>query len=144
MRTFTGRVITAGSTRGECVVTRRGFNTLATYFAGIAAADPVCHDQNNPDLYRKQIGGKVLCLTQSIGSTTGGMILQCAAKLGIAPSAMLYSGHIDSISAAGILLADIWDGNRIVAVDQLGEDFLDAVRDGVEVEIRSDGSVLVH
>ena len=125
------------------MVTRQGFNTLATYFKGIAASDPFCHDRNNPDLYRKHIGGKVLCLTQSIGSTTGGMILQCAAQLGIAPQAMLYSGHIDSISAAGILLADIWDGNRIVAIDQLGEEFLDSVRDGDNVEIGSDGSVVV-
>lgn len=144
MKTFTGRVITAGSTRGECVVTRQGFNILATYFKGIATSDPVCHDQNNPDLYRKHVGGKVLCLTQAIGSTTGGMILQCAAQLGIAPKAMLYSGHVDSISAAGILLADIWDGNRIVAIDQLGDEFLDAVRDGGEIQIEPDGSVIVR
>lgn len=144
MKTFTGRVVTGGRLRGDCVVTRQGFNTLASYFQGITTASPLCHDQNNPDLYRKVISGKILCLPQSIGSTTGGMVLQSAAKVGIAPAAMLYSEHIDTISAAGIILADIWDDRRIVAIDQLGPDFLGSVRDGGRIEIEEDGTVTVH
>lgn len=144
MRTFTGRVVMAGAVSGESVVTRQGFNTLATYLAGIATASPLCHDQNNPDLYGKQVAGKVLCLPQAIGSTTGGMVLQSAAKTGIAPLAMLYADHIDTISAAGIVLADIWDDNRIIAIDQLGPEFLDHVQDGRTIDIAEDGTVTVH
>lgn len=144
MTTFTGRVITGGRVSGESVVTRQGFNTLASYFQGITTASPLCHDQNNPDLYRKEIAGKILCLPQSIGSTTGGMVLQSAAKVGIAPAAMLFSEHIDTIAAAGIILADIWDDHRIVAVDQLGPQFLDSVTDGVRIDIAVDGVVTVH
>nr|AIU93942.1 hypothetical protein LRS1606.508 [Rhodococcus sp. NS1] len=144
MRTFTGRVITAGRVSGDAVVTRQGFNTLASYFQGITTASPLSHDQNNSDLYRKVIGGKVLCLPQSIGSTTGGMVLQSAAAMGIAPAAMLYSEHIDTISAAGIVLADIWDNRRIIAIDQLGPDFLDNVRDGGRIDVDEDGTVTVH
>lgn len=143
MKTFTGRVVLGGAVSGKSVVTRRGFNTLASYLAGISTASPLCHDQNNPDLYGKEIAGKVLCLPQAIGSTTAGMVLQSAAKVGIAPVAMLYAEHIDTISAAGIVLADIWDDNRIIAIDQLGADFLDQVQDGQAIEIAEDGTVTV-
>jgi predicted aconitase with swiveling domain len=144
MRTFTGRVVLGGAVSGESVVTRQGFNTLASHFKGITTGSPVCNDQNNPDLYQKVVGGKVLCLPQTLGSTTGGMILHSAAKAGIAPVAMLYADHIDTISAAGIVLADVWDNNRIVAIDQLGQDFLDHVQDGQAIEIGEDGTVTVH
>lgn len=143
MRTFTGRVVLGGAACGESVVTRRGFNTLASYLTGIATASPLCHDRGNPDLYGKQLAGRVLCLPQTIGSTTGGMVLQSAAAAGIAPLAMLYADHIDTISAAGIVLADIWDDNRIIAIDQLGTDFLDFVRDGQQIDIAEDGTVTV-
>lgn len=74
---------------------------------------------------------------------TGGMIIQCAAKIGIGPKAMLYAKHIDTVSAAGILLADIWDNNRIVCVDELGDDFLNTVKTGDTVSIAEDGTVTV-
>jgi len=109
MKTFKGRVILGGNLTGEALVTHQGFNTLAAYVQGLITKSPICHDQNNPDLYQKHIAGKVLCLPVTIGSTTGGMVLQCAAAEGIAPAAMLYAEHIDSVSAPGIILADIWN-----------------------------------
>ena len=54
-KTFKGRVIIAGNITGEAAVTRHGFNTLATYYAGMASRSPICHDQGNPDLYQKEI-----------------------------------------------------------------------------------------
>ena len=85
MKTFKGRVILGGNLAGEALVTHQGFNTLAAYVQGLITKSPICHDQNNPDLYQKHIAGKVLCLPVTIGSTTGGMVLQCAAAEGIAP-----------------------------------------------------------
>ena len=143
MKTFKGRVVLSGSIAGESLVSRQGVNLLATYFQGLPSKSPVCHDQNNPYLYKKVVGGKVLCLPQAIGSTTGGMILQCAAKLGIAPIAMLYANHIDSLSAAGIILADVWNNRQIVAVDQLGWDFLNHAQDGQKITVTGDGTVSI-
>jgi uncharacterized protein len=40
------------------------------------------------------------------------MILQCTADRGIGPAAMLYSNHVDSITAAGIILADVWNNKK--------------------------------
>ncbi|MCM3768091.1 aconitase X swivel domain-containing protein [Neobacillus niacini] len=144
MKTFKGRVVLGGNLTGESVVSRQGFNTLATYFRGLTTGSSICNDQNNKDLYQKDVGGKIICLPKTIGSTTGGMILQCAADVGIGPAAMLYADHIDSISAAGIILAEVWNDKKIVAIDQLGDEFLEAVQDGQKIEIIEDGTVIVH
>ena len=50
--------------------------------------------------------------------------------MGLGPRAMLFSGHIDSLAAAGIILSDVWLKKRIITIDQLGEDFLQSVQDG--------------
>ena len=142
-KTFKGRVIIPGDVTGEAAVTRQGFNTLATYYAGIPDRSPLCNDQNNPDLYKKPIAGKIICLPATIGSTTGGMIIQCATKIGIGPRAMLYADHIDTVSAAGILMSHIWDDNTIVCVDQLGSEFLESVKTGDKVTVKEDGTVTV-
>lgn len=142
-QTFKGRVVVEGDVTGQAAVSRQGFNTLATYYAGMSDKSPVCHDQGNPDLYNQVVAGRILCIPKTIGSTTGGLILQCTAKIGIGPRAMLYAEHIDTVSAAGILLADIWDNNPIVCVDQLGPKFLEAVKQGDTVTVRKDGTVIV-
>ncbi len=142
-KVFKGRAIVGGNIVGESIVTRQGFNILATYFRGITTRSDICWDQNNKDLYEKVLKGKILCLPKSIGSTTGGMFLQCAADIGISPAAMLYADHIDSISVAGIIMSDIWNGKKIIAIDQLGSEFLDYVRDGQTIEISEDGTVTV-
>lgn len=142
-KTFKGRVVIDGNVSGKAMVSHQGLNTLATFYAGMADRSPLCHDQGNKDLYEKHVAGSILCIPTTIGSTTGGMILECAAKIGIAPKAMLYSKHIDTVSAAGILLARIWDNNDIVCVDQLGDEFLNTVKEGDTVTIKSDGTVIV-
>lgn len=85
MKTFKGRVVLSGNVAGETVVSGQGVNILATYFKGLPTRSPICNDQNNPTYIRRPLGGKVLCLPEAIGSTTGGMILECAAAQGIAP-----------------------------------------------------------
>lgn len=143
MKSFKGRVVLGGNLTGESVVTHQGFNTLATYFRGITTKSSICLDPNNKDLYKKNLGGKIICLPRTIGSTTGGMILQCAADVGIGPAAMLYADHIDSISSAGIILAEVWNNKKIIAIDQLGDEFLDYVKDGQTIDIKEDGTVNV-
>ena len=140
-KTFKGRPIIPGSMSGEALVTHQGFNILATYFRGIADKSPICWDQNNPELYQKVLNDKILCLPKGIGSTTGGMFLQCAADNGIAPLAMLYSCHVDSVSVAGIIMSDVWNGRRIVTIDGLGDEFLAAVQSGDRLTIYEDGTV---
>ncbi|MEN6422370.1 MAG: DUF126 domain-containing protein, partial [Smithella sp.] len=113
---FKGRVVMSGRLSGEAVVSRQGFNTLASFRKDTMAGKKImkCSDQTNTDVFGKVLTGRILCLPKTIGSTTGGMILQTVASMGSAPAAMLFSGAIDSLAAAGIVLADVWNGNRIV------------------------------
>lgn len=89
------------------------------------------------------ITGKILCLPKTIGSTTGGMVLQAICSMGINPSAMLFSESIDSLAAAGVVLAKNWEKNKMIAIDRLGEDFLMSVQTGDIVEIKEDGTVVI-
>ncbi len=130
----------------KAVVSHQGFNTLASFQKSALnkSAEVICSDQNNSDLYGKNLTAKALCLPQTIGSTTGGMVIHTVCALGIAPKAMLFSESIDSLAAAGVILADIWTDNTIIAVDRLGQDFLDYVKDDMTISVAKDGTVTVE
>ncbi len=143
---FKGRAILSGNLKGEAAVSRQGFNILASFQKDLMAKKKVvrCHDQGNKDLYGVSVTGKVLCLPATIGSTTGGMVLQAAASLDKTPSALLFSESIDSLAAAGIVLAKVWNEKHIPTVDRLGEEFLSFADTGDIIEIKADGTVIVE
>jgi len=143
---FKGRPVIPGNYKGECLVSHYGVNMLATFQKSILTRSKkaVCMDQDNPDLYKKVVSGKIICLPQTIGSTTGGIVIQTAADLGIMPPALLFSEHIDPLAGAGVLVADIWSDKKVITVDNLGHDFLDVVHDGMTIEIKEDGTVMVY
>ncbi len=64
-------------------------------------------------------------------------------SLGLGPKAMLFSEHIDSVSWAGLLMDDVWNGRRVITIDQLGDEFLDTVKSGDPISIKEDGTVEV-
>lgn len=145
MKEFKGRVIAPGTCTAEAVVTRSGFNTLASLQKALQFGDKTAKisDQNNPDLYGKPIAGKALCLPQTIGSTTGGLVLYCACELKRNPACMLFSNRIDSLACAGSVLASVWSDTKMPVIDELGEEFLAYVNDGDTITIREDGTVRV-
>ena len=65
------------------------------------------------------------------------------AGLGLAPKALLFSGHIDSVTASGVLMADIFQEKPIITVDLLGDEFLEAVSTGAPISLHEDGTVEV-
>ena len=147
MREFKGRVVTPGSVTAEAVVTHGGFNTLASLQGALQFGDETatCKDQNNPDLFGKPTAGKALCLPMTIGSTTGGLVLYCACAMKKNPACMLFANPIDSLAAAGAVLADVWvDGVSMPVVDSLGDEFLSYVKDGMTVTVKPDGVVEVE
>lgn len=145
MKEFKGRVINGGYYKGEAVVSHQGVNTLATFqSAALAKAKKVVvADQNNPDIFQKNITGKALCLPQTIGSTTGGMVIQVICSMGINPACMLFSEHIDSLAGAGVILSVVWENSKLIAIDQLGQEFLDTVKTGDVIEVLEDGTVRI-
>ena len=145
-KTFKGRPVLPGNLEGAATVSRIGFNTYTSYklnMVGGMTDKAICTDGDNKDLYGKDISGCILCLPQTIGSTTGGFVLMGVAKLGVAPKAMLFANHIDSLAAGGLVMADIWMEKRVIAIDLLGDAFLDAVKTGDPVKIHEDGTVEV-
>ena len=146
MKQFQGRVISPGTVTAEALVSHGGLNTLASFQKALQFGDKeaTCGDQNNPDLYGKKMKGKALCLPQTIGSTTGGMVLYCACSMHRQPACMLFSKPIDSLAAAGAVLADVWlDNVQMPVIDCLGEEFLSYVKDGMTITVGENGLVTV-
>ena len=123
MREFKGRIVAPGTVTAPAVVSHGGLNTLASFQGALQFGDKkaTCGDQNNPDLYNKPMCGKALCLPQTIGSTTGGLVLYCACAMDRQPACMLFSKPIDS----------------------LGDEFLEYVKDNMNITVKEDGTVCV-
>lgn len=147
MKVFQGRVVTPGEVSAEAVVTTEGFNTLASFQMALQFGDKdvKCGDQSNRELYGKPLIGKALCLPQTIGSTTGGLVLYCACAMKKNPACMLFANPIDSLAAAGAVLAEVWvDGVTMPVIDSLGEEFLHYVKDGMTITVKEGGIVEVE
>jgi predicted aconitase with swiveling domain len=145
-KAFRGRAILPGNLEGEALVSHRGFNTYASFYTSIhgPVEAALCADSGNPELYGKNLTGRIICLPKTVGSTSAGGVWQRIAHLGIAPRAMLFSQQIDSLAAGGLIVADMWAGKRICTIDRLGEDFLESVKEGDRIVIQDDGTVTVE
>ena len=145
-KTFKGRPILSGDIKGKAMVSKQPFNLTGSYlknmFAGETATAP-CTDPANKDLYEKDLKGAILCTSQCIGSTMGAGTVMMLSELDVQPQAWLFSSHIDSISAGGLLIDDVWNKKRVVTIDLLGDEFLEAVKTGDPVTIHEDGTVEV-
>ncbi len=146
MKEFKGRPVIPGEVTAQALVSHGGFNTLASFQKSLMFGDKkaTCSDQNNPDIYNKPMFNTALCLPQTIGSTTGGMVLYCAAALGQQPACLLFSRTIDSLAAAGAILADVWTEASMPTVDSLGDEFLEYVKTGMKVTVKKDGTVIIE
>jgi predicted aconitase with swiveling domain len=135
-----------GDVDGEALVSHAGFNAYASFYDSIhdQVVEARCADGSNRDLHGKILTGKIICLPMTTGSTSAGAVWQRIARLGVAPKAMLFSQRIDSLAAGGLVVTDLWAGIRIVTIDQLGDEFLEAVQEGDRVEVRMDGAVILH
>ena len=147
MKEFKGRIVSPGTVTAEALVSHGGLNTLASFQKALQFGDKnaTCGDQNNPDLYGHTMAGKALCLPQTIGSTTGGLVLYCACAMGRQPACMLFSQPIDSLAGAGVILADVWlDGVKMPVIDSLGDEFLEYTKTGNTITVKEDGIVVVE
>ena len=127
MKSFQGRVVVPGTVSAEALVSRGGFNTLASFQMALQFGDL-----------------KALGKEQTIGSTTGGMVLFAACALGKQPACMLFSKPIDSLAASGAILGDVWTDAVMPVVDNLGDEFLASVQTGMTVTVRENGIVEIE
>ncbi len=145
-KTFKGRPLLPGKLEGKALVSKQPFNTTASYlenmFAGRKDSAP-CTDTNNKELYKKELSGAIMCTPQTVGSTMGAGALMGMNDLGVGFKAMLFSSHIDSIAAGGLIIDDVWNGRRVITIDLLGDEFMETVKTGDPISIKEDGTVEV-
>jgi predicted aconitase with swiveling domain len=145
-KSFKGRPLLGGNLEGKALASKQPLNTTGSYlenlFGGNTTTAP-CTDANNKEFYRKELKGAIICTTTTVGSSMGGGALMGVGSLGLGPQAMLFSEHIDSVSYAGLLMDDIWNGKRVITIDLLGEEFLNTVKSGDPISIKEDGTVTV-
>ena len=145
-KTFQGRPLLPGKLKGKALVSKLPFNLTGSFlknmFAGETKTAP-CTDSANTDLYEKDLKGAIICTPQTVGSTMGAGTIMMLSELGVQQQAWLFSSHIDSISAAGLIMDDVWNGKRVITIDLLGDEFLEAVKTGDPINILEDGTVEV-
>ena len=145
-KTFKGRPVLSGKLEGKALVSKQAFNLTGSYmqnmFGGITDTAP-CTDSANKELYEKDLKGAIICTPQTVGSTMGAGTVMMVSELGVQPQAWLFSSHIDSISAGGLIIDDVWNGKRVITIDLLGDEFLEAVKTGDSITISDDGTVEV-
>ncbi len=145
-KTFKGRPIIPGNLEGEALVSKQPFNTTASYFTNMFAGntkDAPCTDANNAELYKKDLSGTIICTPQTVGSTMGAGAIMGMNLLGVGFKAMLFSDHIDSIAAGGLIMDSVWNDRNVITVDLLGDDFMNTVKTGDKIKIHEDGTVEV-
>ena len=142
--TFKGRAAVPGNVEGSAEVSHIGFNTCATYVdVLISGTDSgVCQDHDNKDLFGHDLADKIVCIPQTIGSSSAATLFMIILEKGIAPKAMLFANHIDSLAAC-ILMGQYWLDKPMVTVDLLGDDFLNAVKTGDKIKVHEDGTIEV-
>ncbi len=143
--TFQGRPLFFGEVQGKAIVSKKGFNSLACFYDTIRkeSDQAICGDHDSEELFGKNLTGAILCIPRSIGSTSAGAVWELIARRNLAPAALLFSEKIDSLAAAGLALAEVWAEKRIPAIDNLGVDFLNYVKEGDSVKVRKDGQVFI-
>ena len=145
-KTFKGRPVLSGTIEGNALVSKQAFNLTASYLKNMFAGETgkaTCTDTANKELNGKDLSGAIICTPQTIGSTMGaGTVMMCS-ELEVQPKAWLFSSHIDSISAGGLIMDDVWNDRRVITIDLLGDEFLEAVKTGDPVSIQEDGTVVV-
>ena len=145
-KTFKGRPVLPGNVEDTAEVSHYGFSTSAVYVEVVFkdANSGVCKDGDNKELYGRDLTGKIVCIPQTIGSSSGACMFLAICEKDIQPKAFLFANHIDSLAACGLLMADIWLGKRIITVDLLGDEFLDAVKTGNKIKVHEDGTVEIE
>ena len=145
-KTFQGRPMLSGKLEGKALVSKQPFNLTGSYLKNMFAGETgsaTCTDSTNEELYEKDLKGAIICTPQTVGSTMGAGTIMMLSVLGVQPQAWLFSSHIDSISAGGLIIDDVWNGQRVITIDLLGDEFLKAVNTGDPITINEDGMVEV-
>lgn len=136
-----GRTIVSGEIKATAIVSSQPINFLASFAKTLIFKKKkgVVEDKHHP-LHGKDIKGKILVVPQSIGSTTGGLVLMGIILAGVAPAAIVCE-QADSLMASGAIMAEVWYGVRMPLIDSIRWQDLARIEDGEVISITANGTV---
>lgn len=136
-----GRAVVKGSVKAPAMVSPQPFNMLASFSKTLIFRKKkgLVQDKNHPFLGR-DVKGKILVIPQTVGSTTGGLVLVEILRRGIGPAGIVCE-CADSLMASGGILAEVWCGINMPIIDGIPFSQLQKIQDGSTVEIGKDGKV---
>ena len=145
-KTFKGRPLLSGNTEGSAEVSHVGFNTASSFIELVTKGSKsgVCTDHDNKDLFGRDLKDSILCIPQTIGSSSGACMFMSICEAEVAPKAMLFANHIDSLASCGLIMADNWLKKRIITIDLLGDEFLKEVKSGQTITVHENGTVEIQ
>lgn len=138
MNKITGRGIIEGKVKAEAIVSSQPFG----YFGGVDPSTGIVIDKRH-ELFGQSIKGKVFVYPEGRGSTVGAAIMLELARTGCAPAAIINI-KIETITAAGGLLANKFYNVDIPMIDKVSEDTVKLIKTGDIVEVNGEtGEVIV-
>lgn len=139
MKKITGRGVIEGVVKGEAIVSNQPFG----FFGGVNPATGVVIDKWH-ELYGQNISGKVMVYPEGRGSTVGAAIILELTRTNNAPAAIINT-KIETITAAGGLLAKKFYDKDIPMIDRPSEDPVKAIKTGDIVEVNgTTGEITVY
>jgi predicted aconitase with swiveling domain len=139
MKKLSGRGVIEGKAKQEAIVSTKPFG----FFGGVDPSTGIVIDKWH-ELYGQSIKGKVLVYPEGRGSTVGAAVILELVRTGCAPAAIINT-KIETITAAGGLLAKIFYSKEIPQVDRLSEDPIKAIKTGDIVEVNgTTGEVIIY
>lgn len=128
------QVLVAGEARGPALVLERQLG----FWGGVDETTGVIIDVHHPQR-GERLGGCVLVVPRSSGSTAGPVTLAETVRRGVGPAAVVLGEPDQGIVSASVVVRELYDLHVPVVV--LPADRLAALRTGVVVEIAPDGAV---
>lgn len=130
-------VVLEGSGYGDVVWTDKPLS----FWGGVDPETGTIVDQHHP-LVGRQIGGKVLAIPHTRGSSTSSGVLLEMIRRGTAPSALI-TRQLDPILSLGALIGEKIYGRRPVVLTVAADDFV-RLKSGTRVAIDIAGQVAVE
>ncbi|MGE5391407.1 MAG: aconitase X swivel domain-containing protein [Deltaproteobacteria bacterium] len=141
MAELKGRAVVKGSVKAPAMVASQPFNMLASFSKALIFRKKkgLVGDKNHPFLGR-DVKGKIMVIPQTVGSTTGGLVLVEILRRGIGPAGIVCE-CADSLMASGGILAEVWCNIKMPIIDGIPFSELQKIQDGSMIEMREDGTV---
>lgn len=137
MKKLQGNGIVAGIGKGEAIVSSTPFG----FFGGVNPTTGIVIDKWH-ELFGQSISGKIFIYPEGRGSTVGAAIMLELARSGFAPAAII-NVNVETITAAGGLLAKKFYDTDIPIVDGISMEDLRSIKQGTIVEVNGETGQIV-